>query len=148
MKKVEVNIWANVNPAQVIAAFTNPELLQEWWGVEKCLIQTSPGGIYSLVWNVTDQSMGFVFSGIVQEYVPEHTLKISDIVYLNPQRSILGPMNLTVIAREEGSGSRIYLCQDGYREGGDWDWYYQAVNDAWPIVMKDFKAYIEKKFQT
>jgi hypothetical protein len=38
----------------------------------------------------------------------------------------------------------LHICQDGYQVGGDWDWYYHAVMDAWPQALKQIKSYIEK----
>ena len=33
----------------------------------------------------------------------------------------------------------------GYQSGGDWDWYYEAVTAAWPVVVKTIKDYLEKR---
>lgn len=53
-------------------------------------------------------------------------------------------MSLTVRAEQQGDLTEVHLCQDGYQYGEDWDWYYEAVKEAWPAVMKSFKAYLEK----
>jgi uncharacterized protein YndB with AHSA1/START domain len=39
MRKVEVKINIRTSPEKVIAAFTNPDMLKEWWFVEKTLIE-------------------------------------------------------------------------------------------------------------
>lgn len=39
MRKVEVKINIRTSPEKVIAAFTNPDMLKEWWFVEKTIIE-------------------------------------------------------------------------------------------------------------
>ncbi|HNT20823.1 MAG TPA: hypothetical protein PKL70_10385 [Saprospiraceae bacterium] len=53
-------------------------------------------------------------------------------------------MSLTMRAKDLGGTTELYLCQDGYRDGEDWDWYYQAVREAWPKVLVTLKQYLEK----
>ena len=65
------------------------------------------------------------------------------MVYLNPEREILGPMTLTIQAEKNYGDTQVYLCQDGYQYGGDWDWYYEAVKEAWPELMEKLKTYLE-----
>lgn len=60
MKKVEVNLSINTTPEKVIQAFTDPNQLGEWWGVEKSLIQKKIGGLYTLAWSITEKGMGYV----------------------------------------------------------------------------------------
>ena len=118
--------------------------LKNWWGVEKALIELKPGGLYSLVWKITNDSMGFVTTGIVAEYLPACQLKIQNMVYFSPQRSVLGPMELLVLTTPEEIGTTLTIVQSGYQNGSDWDWYYQAVKEAWPIVSVKIKDYLEK----
>jgi uncharacterized protein YndB with AHSA1/START domain len=144
MKKVEVNIPIATKPENVIKAFTDPKMLSEWWGVEKTLIQKEIGGLYTIAWSVTENGMRYVSSGIIKKYDSNRELEIANFVYLNPEKPFLGPMNLTVRAIEKNGLTNVYLCQDGYQEGNDWDWYYQAVREAWPKVMQELKKYLEK----
>lgn len=145
MKKVEVNLQIETKPETVIKAFTDPVMLNEWWGVEKCLIQKKNGGIYTIAWNVTVNGMGYVSTGIIKRFNPTKELEIVDFVYLNPEKSFLGPMRLTVKAELVNETTHVYLCQDGYQEGKDWDWYYQSVKEVWPKVLREFKTYLEQK---
>jgi len=145
MKKVEVNTQVRTSPKNVIQAFTDPTMLKEWWGVEKSLIQKKVGGLYTITWKVTENGIGYVSSGIIKKYHPEKELVIGDFVYLNPEKTYLGPMTLTIRAEENNGMSEVYLCQDGYQEGDSWDWYYQAVVEAWPMMMKELKKYLENK---
>ena len=144
MKKVEVYIKIATEPENVISAFTELQMLKEWWGVEKCLIQKKVGGLYTIAWNVDETGMGYVSSGIIEKYNPNKELKIVDFVYLNPGKNFLGPMSLTVRVGKVNEISEVYLCQDGYQVGEDWTWYYEAVKTTWPKVMEEFKKYLEK----
>jgi len=118
-------------------------MLRAWWDVERSLIEKRIGGLYTLVWNITDKGFGFVSTGIIKNYIPGAVLEIDNFIYLNPGIPILGPMKLTVHAKEKGIGSELYLCQDGYQNGPDWDWYYEAVQQVLPIVEKKLKEYLE-----
>ena len=57
---------------------------------------------------------------------------------------MLGPMSLLITVDEGTRDSKLYICQEGYQEGGDWDWYYRAVLDAWPKALEQIKNYLEK----
>ncbi|SMD32330.1 Uncharacterized conserved protein YndB, AHSA1/START domain [Reichenbachiella faecimaris] len=145
MKKVEVTLSINGTAEKIIEAFINPARLKEWWQVEQALIEPKVNGVYTLVWQVTPQGLGFVSSGQIASYDPASELIIDKFVYLNPTKSLLGPMSLTIRVNPQEAGSELYLCQDGYQSGGDWDWYYAAVKQAWPDLLQNFKKYIEAR---
>ena len=144
MKKVEVILEIHTIPSRVIEAFTIDAMLRAWWDVERTLIEKRIGGSYTLAWNITDKGFGFVSTGIIKNYIPDSVLEVDNFIYLNPGISILGPMKLTVHAKEKGNGTELYVCQDGYQTGRDWDWYYNAVQEAWPAVLNKLKEYLEK----
>ncbi|WP_420580759.1 SRPBCC family protein [Reichenbachiella sp.] len=143
MRKVEVTLEINATTEQIIDAFINPDRLKDWWQVEQTLIEPKEGGVYTLVWQVSSQGFGYVSTGQISVYNPREELKIENFVYLNPEKPPFGPMNLTVRATPVDRGSVLYLCQDGYQTGKDWDWYYEAVKHAWPELLNTFKFYIE-----
>jgi len=130
MRKVEAKIEINSTPKIILSAFTDPKMLNGWWGVERQLMQLKAGGIYSLVWKISETGIGFVSTGIIEEYVPNEKLVIKNFVYFNPEKSILGPMSLSIIASPNGSVTELYICQDGYQNGVDWYWCYNAVVQA------------------
>ena len=144
MRHVEVSIDVHTKCSQVISAFTDHIHLQKWWSVERSLIDIRPGGVYTLAWQVTDKGFGYVTSGTIKHHDPDQLLVIENIVYLNPERSILGPMTLSIAAIQKEQGCNVTIIQDGYQSGEDWDWYYQAVKEAWPVVAKTLKEYLEK----
>ena len=119
-------------------------MLEDWWNVERTLINAREGGLYTLTWNVSEKGIGYVSSGIIKKYNPKGELIITDFVYLNPEKPFLGPMTLTVKATEKDHITDVYICQDGYQYGENWDWYFEAVKEALPIVMQTFKEYLEE----
>lgn len=143
MRKVEAKIQISSKPETVLSVFTDSKKLSEWWGVERQLIQLKPGGIYSLVWKISEEGLGYVSTGIIDEYNSEEKLIIRDFVYFNSEKSILGPMSLSIIVKPNGKSSELYICQDGYQSGEDWDWYYNAVVEAWPKTLEIIKDYLE-----
>ncbi|MCO6490300.1 MAG: SRPBCC domain-containing protein [Phaeodactylibacter sp.] len=146
MKKVEATIAIEAPPAKAIEAFIIQEHLRGWWGVERSLVEPADGGAYTLAWKISDEGFGYVSSGVVEHYEPGKELRIGHMIYLNPLRNILGPMSLTIRATGKKAGpARLYVCQEGYQEGGDWDWYYQSVVQGWPYALNSLKAYLEKQ---
>lgn len=145
MRKVEATIDIATSPSTIIRAFIDEQMLKDWWQVERALIEPQPGGLYTLVWNITPAGFGFVSTGLVKVYEPGSTLQIDKLVYMNPQQPLLGPMTFTVQATANGAATTLYLCQEGYGKGPDWDWYYEAVKGAWPQVVQTLKAYLENK---
>lgn len=145
MRKVEVATTINTKPEEVIKAFVDDDMLRDWWKTERTFIEKKVGGIYTLTWNVSEHGFGYVSTGTISQYVPDSTLVIENFVYLNPSKSVLGPMTLTILATEESGQTTFYLCQDGYREGGDWEWYFEVVNQAWPVVVQTLKDYLEER---
>jgi uncharacterized protein YndB with AHSA1/START domain len=148
MRSVESRIGIAVSPDKVIRAFTDPGMLAGWWGVERTLIELKAGGIYTLAWGISGEGIKYVSSGIVKEYDASRLLHVEKYIYLNPERSFLGPLELSVLAEPSGSGSRLILSQGPYPEnrGDDWDWFYDVVNGAWPVVLEKLKTFLEEKF--
>lgn len=144
MRKVEVIIDIEATPEKIISAFTDYDMLNDWWGVERNLIDKKAGGLYTLAWNISDKGFGYVSTGIIRDYQPGKILVIDNFVYLNPDRPFLGPMKLTIRVKGKGELTELYLCQDGYQSGPDWDRYYEAVKDAWPKALQGLKDYLEK----
>ena len=144
MRAVSNSVDLALAPEAAIDLFLHPEHLRAWWGVERCLVEPHGGGAYTLVWQITPDGLGYVTSGVVQS-IGEESLQIGTVVYLSPQRPIMGPMSIEVIAQATPSGCRLTVVQDGYREGPDWDWYHEAVDTAWPLVLATLADYAEEQ---
>lgn len=143
-KKVSASIRLAVTPDLAIKAFVNSELLKAWWGVEQSLIVLEPGGIFTLAWNVSINGFKYVTTGIIQSYSPGSILRLENMQYLNPDIPILGPMELSIEAESLIEGCELNVMQSGYQSGKDWDWYYDAVVEAWPMALQSLKSTLEK----
>lgn len=118
--------------------------MKEWWGVEQALIEVKEDGVYTLAWDISSEGFGYISTGRIKDFEPERLLQIDNFVYLNPEKPFLGPMSLMVktTAKDEGI-TELYVCQDGYQSGPVWDWYYDAVKEAWPGVLEKLKNTLE-----
>lgn len=145
MKKVEASIVIQVSPQRAVDAFLLHEHLKHWWGVERSLIEPKPGGLYSLAWQISDAGIKYISTGIIKEYIPSKNLLIEKWTYLCPDSPILGPMGLSVRAEAVDNGTQLTVIQSDYQDGEHWQWYYEAVVHAWPEVLKQLKAHLEKQ---
>ena len=144
MRRVEAEIVIKALPHEIVDAFLDVEALRTWWGVQRALVVPEVGGPYLLAWDVSDQGFGYLSTGTITSLDPMCHLLVSNYTYFNPQRPILGPLTLDVRATAiDANMSRLELCQAGYQNGTDWDWYHDAVTTAWPIVLKSTKQYLE-----
>ncbi|MBL7742621.1 MAG: SRPBCC domain-containing protein [Chitinophagaceae bacterium] len=148
MRNIESDIVIAVSPEKAIRAFTDAALLKGWWGVEMSLIELKLGGIYTLAWAITGQGIKYVSTGIIKEYDYAGLLHIEKYIYLNAERSFLGPQELKIKAISSGTGCKLFLTQGPYPENihADWDWFYETVTDAWPKVLVTLKTFLEEKF--
>ena len=145
MRLVAASIEINARPEKILPAFLNQEHLKAWWGVERSLIEPKAGGVYTLAWNISEQGIKFISTGVIEELIPGEYLMIKNFVYLNPEKKILGPMELEIDLIETGDNlTKVGVVQSGYKYGGDWDWYYDAVVKAWPQTLELLKNYLEK----
>ncbi|WP_422103875.1 SRPBCC family protein [Winogradskyella sp.] len=144
-RKVEVNIIIKTNPVKIIQAFTEFGMLKDWWDVDRSYIDKRLGGTYTLIWGISDEGLKYVSTGIIDEYNPEQILKIKNLSYISTERPVLGGMTLEIRVEEQpNENAKVYLCQDGYQNGKHWDWYYDAVSQAWPQMLNLLKDYLEK----
>jgi uncharacterized protein YndB with AHSA1/START domain len=145
MRSVRAEAEVRATPERAIDAFLRIDALRAWWGVERGLVEPHPGGLFALAWKITEHGFGFVTTGVIEELDPQRRLVIGRYTYFHPERSILGPMTLTVEAEPRSPRSTLVrVTQDGYRDGADWDWYHDSVRVAWPQVVTDVAAYLER----
>ena len=144
MRRVEASVMIHQPASKVFDAFVEPSLLKKWWGVESCLIEKQQGGLYSLAWETSSNGFHYVSTGIITVFIPGRELLIDHFVYFNPEKQILGPTYLSVKLQEENALTTLQLVQGGYQSGGDWDWFYESVKDAWPKVLVSLKEFFEK----
>jgi hypothetical protein len=144
VRKVEASIEIHQPASKVFDAFTEPVLLKGWWGVERCLVEKKQGGLYSLAWDISSNGFHYVSTGVITVFIPGKELLVDHFVYFNPERSILGPTYLGIRLSEKNGITSVLLTQGNYQNGKDWDWFYDAVKDAWPKALEALKKFLEK----
>ena len=143
MRTVESSILVNTTPAKVIDAFLDEDHLKGWWGVQRSLVEKKVNGSWAVAWEISDSGIKYISTGVITSYDPSAHLTISNLVYLNPEKQILGPMKIELTTDLVGNQTNLELIQSGYQQGGDWDWYYEAVVNAWPVALEGLKKYLE-----
>lgn len=121
------------------------DMLNGWWGVEKALVEKREGGVYALVWDISESGFRYVATGIIKSYKADAILEIENYTYLNLKMPIMRPMGLIIEAIVKNNQTELTVTQTGYQSGGDWDWYYDAVKQAWPDVLASLKEYLEPR---
>jgi hypothetical protein len=144
MRKVEATVEISCSAERIFDAFIQPQLLKQWWKVDRSLIEPRQGGVYSLAWNVSKEGFQYVSTGVITVFQPSKEFLVDHFVYFNPDRPILGPTYLSIKLGELRSSTKLNLVQGGYQAGEDWNWFYDAVKDAWPKVLVDLKNFLEK----
>jgi hypothetical protein len=145
LRVVENSIAINCKPSAVIDAFLEDSHLKGWWGVQRSLVEKKINGIWATAWEISEAGIKYISSGVITAYDPDSLLEISNLVYFNPDRQILGPMKLDIVAEpSKNMYTDVQLTQSGYQDGADWDWYYEAVLNAWPYALGLLKEYLER----
>lgn len=142
-RKVSCSVHIRASAEQVWRAFLDPEQMKQWWGTAPGLVEERKGGVWALAWGNAEQGYRNVVSGVLRVYHPGKRMRIDPLVYFNPERPVLGPMRLTISVREKDGRTRVSVRQEGYGEGPDWDWYYEAVVQGWKETLANLKQFLE-----
>jgi uncharacterized protein YndB with AHSA1/START domain len=143
MRNFETTVRVGAPPKALIRAFIDVEAMRQWWGVERGLVEPREGGVWALAWDRSPEGFKYVMTGRIISLEPGRRLRIADMLYFNPERAVLGPMTLIVEVASVAGVCEMTIRQEGYQDGLDWNWYYDAVRSAWPEVAKSVKRYAE-----
>lgn len=128
---------------KIIDAFINIPKMKEWWGVDEGYIEPRDGGLYTLTWMRTKEGFKFISTGRINLYNYRSHLYLEDILYLNYERSILGPFTIKYDVEEKSNYSILSVKQNGFGKGKEWDWYYNATTEGWSQALIMLKNYLE-----
>jgi Activator of Hsp90 ATPase homolog 1-like protein len=143
MRLVAASIDIEAKPDRILQAFLRQEHLHKWWGVSRSLIEPKAGGLYTLAWDISENGIKYISSGIIAELIPAEYLMVRNFIYLNPEKQILGPMELEIdLTVVDETTTKVGVVQSGYQYGVDWNWYYDAVVQAWPMALEMLKNYL------
>jgi len=144
MREVRAEIRINAPADRCLQGFINVETMRQWWGVDRGLVEPKPGGMWALAWERSEHGFRYVSTGRIKAYSSGKYLDIENLVYFNPDHVVFGPLRLTILVKTKNGGTHLSLVQDGYGEGPEWDWYYDAVLHAWPRALEALKKFLEK----
>jgi len=143
MREVRADIEIATLPETALRAFVDIEMMRRWGGVDRGLVEECEGGVWALAWEPSDKGFRYVTTGTVKSFQPGDCLRIENLVYFNPEQMVLGPTVLTVKVDGEQDKTRVSVCREGYRDGLDWDWYYESVVHGWPNALAHLKRFLE-----
>ncbi len=100
----------DLSPEQVWAAWTQPELLKQWfcpapWTVPECDLNVRPGGVFRAVMR-GPEGQEFDSSGCYLEVVPNRRLVWTDTMLPGFRPAGMGIMTAVITMEPEGSGTR------------------------------------------
>jgi len=143
-RKVVRSTQIAASAERVLEAFLDPTLIEQWWGAARVRVEPQKGGIWAAAWGEPGQGYRYVVCGVVRLVRPGKRLKLDPLVYFNWERPVLGPMRLSISVREKDGRTRVSVRQDGYGDGPDWDWYYEAVVQSWKDSLANLKQFLER----
>jgi hypothetical protein len=144
-KSVETSLVIAADGEAVLEAFLDVEAMQVWWGLDRGLVEAREGGVWALTFERSPQGFAYVTTGRIDTLIRGERVQIGNLVYVSPERPVLGPLSLSILAERVSVGVTLMtIRQDGYGDGADWSWYYQAVLAAWPDVATRVKRYVEQ----
>jgi len=145
-RAVRAEIQIGVRALAVTRALTEFERLKEWWGVDRVLIDERADGPWTLTWLPTDaEPARGVLCGTIRSLRHSSHLHVQRLVFISPDRPILGPFSLTFEARERGTSTQLSVVQEGFGAGDDWDWYRSLVADSWPRDLEALRTCLEPR---
>lgn len=143
LRTIETSAYINAKPDRVLRAFYTPEDLSAWWLVSRSLTGANKGNLWSIVWeNYGQDKTHHVWSGVVSES-SNHRFIVSDLVMIEPERPLFGPMQLEIIALADGEGTRLTVLHHGYQYGEHWDWSHKVVVGGWKKALAELAAWFE-----
>lgn len=141
---VESEIRIKSKAELILSALIEAEQLREWWGVSEAFVEKRDGGLYTLTWGKSADGIKYVSTGRINLYNRRSHLYLEDVLYLNSEKSILGPFHIYYDVKEKESYSVLKVKQTGFQKGEEHEWYLQAVQDGWPQALVMLKQYLEK----
>jgi uncharacterized protein YndB with AHSA1/START domain len=146
MRDVQAAIIIHASPRNTLEAFTNLKAMQDWWKVESGIVELQTMGLWAMAWGASERGNEYVVTAYIASYNPDSHLYLNNYVYFSPGRMPLGSMQLFIDVQSHESGTFLSVRQAGYREGVDWDWYYESVKAAWVHVLEIVKQFVEKGY--
>ena len=129
---------------RIIECLTDPKELKACWAVDDAFIEKKDGGHYILTWFKSEHGVKLVQTAKIRVLNTRSHLHLEDVMYINSEKSILGPFLIKYDIEEHNSYSILKITHSGFEKSGDWQWYYEHMQDSWPQALLFLKQYLEK----
>ena len=144
-RSVEASVQIPARPERVLRAFLDAEDLRGWWKASRSLVEPEPGGLWSVTWDdYGAERSHHVWAGRIEEIGPRHLL-VTDLLMVEPERRLFGPLQIEVRAEPSAEGTLLTLQHRGYQYGEDWNWAYETVIRGWDHVLGDMQEWFGAK---
>lgn len=130
-RSIEKELFINASPERVFRALTDKEELEHWF-LRKAEIDLRPGGQLRFEWRP-----GVFNYGKILVLEPPHRLSYTWEV----QTPDVTVVTFELVAQNDGTLLRV--TNAGYREGEDWDSYYNLRNNGWDVHLGNLAAWLE-----
>lgn len=145
LKSVQSEVKINASPQRVLEALVQPQDLTSWWGVHDSYVQPKDGGQYTLAWKKEGDSFQYVSTGRIECYIPGSLLYLDNLMYLNPERPILGPFSIAYTVLGDENSTTLSVSQEGYEEDDPHhDWLYSESQSGWRQALDMLKQHLEE----
>lgn len=137
--------------ADVLAAFFNPDMLKDWWLVERSVTTPRPLGVYALSWRPTTVKdpllgrLGGTFYGTVIDYREGREFFLADAYWLPPDGDPIGPMALHVTCETVAGGTKVMLRQSGCDDSPRWRRFYGVIAGGWRESLALLRSHLEER---
>ena len=145
-RSVEAEALIPAPPAAVLQAFLGEAELSGWWQTTRSLVEPEAGGVWSIAWDDWgEEKSQHAWTGTI-ETLDEKRLVIANMVMMEPDMPLLGPMRLELRVQPEGDGTRLHVSHGGYGYGEHWDEMYLLVVNGWGHVLGDLEEWAAEEY--
>jgi len=145
-RTVAATMNISTSPEQVLKAFLDEGDLKAWWKVSRSLVEQKEGGVWAITWdNWGDERTQHAWTGVIQELSADR-LVIGNLVMMEPDMPLLGPMQLEISVNLADGGTSVTVSHRGYRYGDHWDKIYDMVVAGWDHVLGDMEAWVQEDY--
>lgn len=130
-RSIEKELFIKASPERVFRALTEKDELERWF-LRKAEIDLRPGGTIRFEWRP-----GVFNQGKILVLEPPHRLSYTWEVQTPDVTTV------TFELTAENDGTLLHVINTGYREGEDWDSYYDQRHNGWGIHLGNLRAWLE-----
>jgi uncharacterized protein YndB with AHSA1/START domain len=145
-RSVETTRIISASPEEVLDAFIDDTGLKGWWKVSRSLVERKQGGVWSITWDDWgEEKTQHAWIGVIEELTPNRLL-IGNLVMMEPDMPLFGPMQLEISVEPAAGGTSVTVSHRGYRYGDHWDTMFELVINGWDHVLGDMETWARQEY--